>query len=216
MADDTEEDWAWLIRDVWAAPEKSALKWKQSLQESQYDAEFQERIKDYESGFRRGDEYALVNALRYCAMWCRPLPSWVAKKICRAHSQLRDGELRSWNDVFGKPFPGKRRKGILTRRKAVHVWHDVRELHEKESRRMDDSLFEDVGKRYRFSATTAKNPYYEYQDAIQQKVWMRVRELHEKEGRGLDDSLFQNVGQEFGLSEKTTKHLYKRLMQTKK
>jgi hypothetical protein len=74
MPGDTEDEWEWLITEVWATPEKSALKWKQSLQDPQCDAEFQEQIKRYESRFRRGDEYALINALKYCAMWCRPLP----------------------------------------------------------------------------------------------------------------------------------------------
>ena len=157
---------------------------------------------------------SLTRSVMRCVV--RPLPSWVAKEICLAHSRSRDGELRSWNDVFGKPFPGKRRKGILTRRKAIYVWQNVRELHEKEGRSLDNSLFEDVGKKFGFSATTAKNLYYECRDVNQPKVWMRVRELHEKEGRSLDNSLFEDVGKEFGYTAKTAEHLYRRLMERKK
>jgi hypothetical protein len=144
------------------------------------------------------------------------MPSWVAKELCHVTKRFRNQQIRSWDEVFGKPFSGNRRGGTLTRRKAGFVWDEVRRLYDEEDRKLDESIFEDVGKGFGFSATTAKNLYYEYQDAIQQKVRMRVRELHEKEGRGLDDSLFQDVGKEFRLSAKTTEHLYKRLMQPKK
>jgi hypothetical protein len=171
MADDTEEEWAWLIREVWATGDAkiSALDWRKSLQEPQADAEFQKEIKNCEPRFRRGSKHALFHALFVCIVYCRPLPAWVSKELWLAYCRLRDGQLRSWEDVFGKPFLGKRRKGILTRRKAPFVYAEVCELHEKEGRALDDFLFEDVGKTFRIGTTTAKNLYYEYKRLMQRK-----------------------------------------------
>ena len=71
-----------------------------------------------------------------------------------------EGHLKSWEDVFGKPFPGKRRKGAATWRKDLEVWVRVKERH-ADGAKLDDLLFEEVGKELGLSATTVKNLYYE-------------------------------------------------------
>jgi hypothetical protein len=51
----------------------------------------------------------------------------------------------------------------------------------------DDELFANVGNKFGFRATTARNLYYEHLDLIRSRVWETVNELLEK-GRGLDES----------------------------
>jgi hypothetical protein len=159
MTDDTEEEWAWLIKDVWAGRE-SALELRKSLQEPAHDTGFQARMKHYESRFRGGQKYALFAALTACIMWCRPLPSWASRELWEAYRRFCEGKLESWNEVFGKPFPGKRRTGKSTQQKGLRVWARVRQLHESEGRHLDESLFEDVGKEFAVSASTASKLYY--------------------------------------------------------
>jgi hypothetical protein len=163
MADDAEKDWAWL-RDEWV----KATPWERGdfkMLQSPHEPTFQKNMEDVQTSFRRGNKHALVTALSMCLLSRRPLPSWVSRELWHAFKRFEGGQLSSWEDVFGKPFPGKRRKGSSTRRKAREVWIRVQGLRE-EGRKLDDLLFEEVGKEFGFGATTAKNLYYEYEHSL--------------------------------------------------
>jgi hypothetical protein len=171
--EENEEEWEWLIAHQ-SAPwsiaavganglhKISALEWKHALQDPAHEAAFRAQLKQYESRFRDGEQYAVFAALTFCVMWCRPLPSWLSKELWLAYRLYSAGKLRSWDDVFGKSFPGKRRKGISTQQKALSVWAMVRQLHEVAGVNLDEA-FEQVGETCRFSAATAKNLYYKVQ-----------------------------------------------------
>jgi hypothetical protein len=174
MVEDTEEEWEWLIADQFApwsiaaagasgVHKVSALEWKHALQDPAHEAGFQAKLKQYESRFTGGEKYAVFAALTYCVMWCRPLPSWLSNELWLAYRLHCNGQLRSWDDVFGKPFTGKRRKGISTKQKAVAVWAKVRQLYETKGYNLDEELFEKVGKLFKIGTTTARNLYYDVQ-----------------------------------------------------
>jgi hypothetical protein len=165
VTDETEEEWQWLIADN-AAPwpivlgEKvSAIELKRVLQGPTHEALFQAKLKEYEIRFRGGEKYAAFAALTACVMWCRPLPSWVGREIWLAHDLYRKGQLRSWDDVFGKPFPGRRRKGISTKAKDLAVWARARQLYETEDFYLDDELWERLAKEFDMGTTNIKSAF---------------------------------------------------------
>jgi hypothetical protein len=67
--------------------------------------DFYDRVK-----FENGDKRALLGVIAQCARKELPLPAWAATAFCEAYFRSRDGKLKSWNEVFGKPWPGKSRK----------------------------------------------------------------------------------------------------------
>jgi hypothetical protein len=96
--------------------------------------------------FENGDKRALLGVIAQCARKELPLPAWAATAFCEAYFRSRDGKLKSWNEVFGKPWPGKSRKGTATESRAVAVWIEVNRLHHDEGCPIDEGLFERVGK----------------------------------------------------------------------
>jgi hypothetical protein len=181
MADDTEKDWAWL-REEWvrATPSRrSDLHLMISLKKPENDAQFQKIMKDFHIRFRRGEKHSLIRALCWCVMSRRALPSWVSKELWHSFELFYEGHLMSWEDVFGKPFPGKRRKGASTRRKSLEVWIRVIERRE-EGAKLDDALFEEIGKEFGFGATTAKNLYYEARNRLKKQKQLLESQRMEK------------------------------------
>jgi hypothetical protein len=182
MADDTEKDWAWLREEyVRATPVKrNDLYLMMSLQKPENDAQFQKIMRNFQTRFRRGEKHSLISALRWCIVSRRALPSWVSKELWHACELFYEGQLQSWEDVFGKPFPGKRRKGASTRRKDLEVWVRVVERR-AEGANVDDLLFEEVGKEFGFGATTAKNLYYRRQRLSKRQRTEIERQCTEKD-----------------------------------
>jgi hypothetical protein len=172
VTDETEEEWQWLIADE-AAPWQvvavgkkiSAIEWKRVLQEPQYEALFQAKLKEYETRFRAGEKYAAFAALTASVMWCRPLPSWAGKEIWLAYNLYCKGQLRSWDDVFGRPFPGKRRKGITTRAKDLVIWSRARQLYETEDFYLDDGLWEQLAKEFDMGTANIKSAFRRIESA---------------------------------------------------
>jgi hypothetical protein len=167
MADDTETDWAWFREEYERATpvKRNDLYLMMSLKKAENDAQFQKIMKTFQTRFRRGEKHSLISALRWCVISHRALPSWVGKELWHAFELFYEGQLKSWEDVLGKPFLGKRRKGASTRRKDLEVLIRVVERH-ADGANLDDLLFEEVGKEFGFSATTAKNLYYRRRDLL--------------------------------------------------
>jgi hypothetical protein len=94
----------------------------------------------------RGDKRALMDMIVYCAELHEPLPPWVAQTVLDAHAQGRSGRLKSWDDVFGKPYRGKSQRGAHTDSRKFEVWLEVRRLRRQEKRSIGPALFEEVAK----------------------------------------------------------------------
>lgn len=110
--------------------------------------------------FRR-DKRALMDMIVICAQLHAPLPAWASQAVMDADRRYRTGELVSWDNELGKPFPGKRRKGARTRSRKLEVWLEVRRL-KQEGRAIGESLFEEVGKKLEIGGkSTVSRLYYE-------------------------------------------------------
>ena len=82
-----------------------------------------------------------------CADQELPLPAWATAAFREALDRRYKGKLKSWDEVFDKPYSGKTRKGTATQSRIVEVWLEVRRLHDVEGRPLDEGTFEDVGKK---------------------------------------------------------------------
>src|SRR6516165_10312748 len=75
-----------------------------------------------------------------------------ASAVVSVYRAALAGEIRSWNDVFGRPWqqerPRAQRRSIRTRMWKWDVWKLVHELHEAEGKPpIHNKLFEKVGRK---------------------------------------------------------------------
>jgi hypothetical protein len=96
--------------------------------------------------YENGDKHALFNALYYCGYFKRTLPEWAAEAMANAHSKFVNGQIKSWEDVFGESFPGKRRAGLETSTRSFEIHGEVRRLREEGGMPIGQELFEEAAK----------------------------------------------------------------------
>jgi hypothetical protein len=116
--------------------------------------------------YESGDNRALVGVLDICADGQLPLPEWAAKAIHVAYRQFETGKLESWDDVFGRPYPGKSRKGTVTKSRSGEVWREVRRL-KQQGQPTDEYLFERAGKKLDLRRATVSALYYYHDRTFQ-------------------------------------------------
>lgn len=121
----------------------------------------QRSVEMARKNFEQGNNAELLRAIVVCGDSGIPLPPWVVKAIGVAYRKARDLEIRSWDEVFGRPVP----KGthVASARKKPLQQLVVR-LAVDESRcageAVDEALFEEVGKRLGMGKTKASKLYY--------------------------------------------------------
>src|SRR5437763_6458009 len=112
-----------------------------------FDFECDQNRKNYEAG----NKTALFRVLMQCAFFRRPMPEWASHVFVVMHRAAVAGEIRSWDDVFGRPWqqeqPRAQQRGVRTQSRKYQVWIRVRDLHEGEGKPpIDNALFERVGR----------------------------------------------------------------------
>jgi hypothetical protein len=117
--------------------------------------------------FENGDKRALLDVILACARKDLPLPAWANAAFGEAFWRSRRGKLKSWNEVFGKPYPGKSRKGAATEARGIDIWLEINRLHHHEGRAIDEGLFELVGKKLGVGRrSTVSRLYWRFERAI--------------------------------------------------
>jgi hypothetical protein len=117
------------------------------------EAEKKNRVRFYGD-----DKYGLMNILLVCAEFHLTIPPWAAQALETADALYWSGRLKSWEDIFGKPFPGKRRAGLETRIRQRHVYYAA--LKRKQEGCPSADLFATVAKDLRMGEYTVRNLYY--------------------------------------------------------
>jgi hypothetical protein len=114
--------------------------------------------KEYEAG----NQTALLPMILICVQDQKPLPDWAGTAFENAYHLVVTGGARSWDDVFGKPYPkGKHvhsSSGKLSRAFAIHAL--VRDIHKKEGVPIDVGLFDRVGRGTGFGGSTVIGKLY--------------------------------------------------------
>jgi hypothetical protein len=113
--------------------------------------------------FEEGDKRALFEAICWAGA---SLPDWVRKGLREAHERFECGDINSWEDIFGKPFPGKSRKTAQNRALGINIWVEVRRRIDQ-GQPIDEHLFEQVGKSFDMKHSTVSKLYYWFDKAYQ-------------------------------------------------
>jgi hypothetical protein len=119
--------------------------------------------------FDKGEKHALFETIFYCNAREIPLPKWVDDPLRNAEALFQTGQLKSWDEIFGKPFPGKRRAGLLTRARRAEIFLEAYRLKKQNNLGEGRELFELVAKNLRIGHNdgwtgwaTVRDIYYEY------------------------------------------------------
>ncbi len=116
-----------------------------------------------EKQFISGDRTALLAAIRRCANHDLPLPSWASKAYISAYDQVLNCDEKSWDVVFGTPYPKGANINAMSKRRNLRfaVWLRVNEL--RKTAPIDGQLFATVGKEMRpiIGKSEASELYYE-------------------------------------------------------
>jgi hypothetical protein len=102
----------------------------------------------------RGGPIALFQAIELCGRSNVPLPAWAASAFSKGFDRVLWAEVNTWDKAFGRPWP-KGTKLIVARRHQMmmtRIYERVLALHDGRGgsppRKIDNSLFEDVGKEF--------------------------------------------------------------------
>lgn len=108
--------------------------------------------------------YLLMTAIRICANHELPLPEWAATAYIRAYDTVNNARAKSWDTVFGNPYPkGKHLSAIRKKRmNGVAVWNEITRIRQMDPDiPIDEELFEIVGKKLGLGKTLASEYYYD-------------------------------------------------------
>lgn len=114
--------------------------------------------------FESGNKWSLMQAIMVSAQERRALPEWASKAYIAAFETCRTGAAKSWDDVFGKPYPLGAHHAAVTKRHRVqwHLFRSVKEmLKDNPGMAIDDGIFEAIGKEFGVGKTLAKKFYYD-------------------------------------------------------
>lgn len=120
-------------------------------------------LEAYEASFKEGKRISLFAAINHCAAHGLNLPEWAAEAFISGYKKIRNFEAASLDDAFGKPHPEGMHIARAAHRKArqMDVYITIRHLNEHCDRVIDDSLFEEVGKKFGIGRTVCKELYSE-------------------------------------------------------
>lgn len=112
--------------------------------------------------FESGNKSALLHALYVCLELRRPIPEWLRHAFLEVFESVERYEIRTWEQVFGKPVPKgthlkpRKRDAVL----PLIIIENVEAL-KRAGRKVDKKdLFKEVGKEWGINATRATEIYY--------------------------------------------------------
>lgn len=119
-------------------------------------------LSELKDSFNAGDKSALMEAIFVCATSNLPLAPWAAYAYDQAYSKIALAQFKSWDDVFGVPYPKGTQLNAIKKRNRLQIKvYDTVEAEVKSGRVVGESLFEDVGKKYAICKTLASEYYYD-------------------------------------------------------
>ena len=111
--------------------------------------------------YEQGDKDQILYWLSFCIKNHRPIPDWLEQAFLKAYHAGRMFEIKSWDDVFGKPL--KKGKRLATERRNMKltrlIFERVCDL-QKAGKPIDQELFAAVGKELSVSGSVVRDLYY--------------------------------------------------------
>lgn len=136
------------------------------LQPREVDEAFQEVASLRQDCEHDGGGTAVLRCVRLCAIYGLVMPNWLVVEFDRRYARVVEAKVRTWDEAFGRPWPGRvrlttlRRRGRLRRVVYLEVCRRLREVPRPPLRR---SLFEEIGEMAEISRSGAEveRLYYE-------------------------------------------------------
>jgi hypothetical protein len=140
------------------------------ISEEDTDKYLEEILEILSKKFEDGDKSALLYAIYYCLLMQRPLPDGLRLAFLDAYESAARFEIRSWDDVFGRPVPKGTHLKTEKRKAELRslVLERVRELGEP----IDRGLFDKIGEELGIPGSTIDDLYYDERSR-------ELRELYE-------------------------------------
>jgi len=120
--------------------------------------------KTLKRDFESGNKSALLHGLYVCLELRRPIPEWLQHAFLKVFESVERYEIRTWEQVFGKPVPKsthlkpRKRDAVL----PLIIIEQVEEL-KRAGNKVNKDLFTEVGKEWGINGTRAREIYYHEQ-----------------------------------------------------
>jgi hypothetical protein len=119
-------------------------------------------LEECRERYEGGDKAMLPYSLNHCMMNNLPIPPWLATAFAQACHKVHMHEVKSWDDVFGRPL--KKGKRLATEHRNMKIagplFNTIRGRHEAGAA-INKELFNEVGAEFGVSGTVASELYYE-------------------------------------------------------
>lgn len=120
------------------------------------------KIEAEREAVENGDGFAVLACIRRCVTNNLVAPEWLAYAFNRRYDKVLNCHVRSWDEAFGKPYPGKSISDLRRRRELrFAVLNAVNNIRCQPGRAIDESLFEEVGAEFGIKKTLCSELYYE-------------------------------------------------------
>ncbi|WP_347275778.1 hypothetical protein [Candidatus Kuenenia sp.] len=122
-----------------------------------------QQLDIFEEAYKK-DKFYLMQAIGVCAAHHLPLPLWAAKAYIEGYNKIADAKSKSWDEVFGRPYPKGTHLATLRKEKMFKraVYNEISRIKKSQPDiAIDDGLFEKVGKKFGIGKTTASEYYYD-------------------------------------------------------
>lgn len=105
-----------------------------------------------------GDGFVVLHCIRLCVTHGLVAPEWLAYAFNRRYYQVSSCRVGTWDEAFGKPYPGKHLAKLRQRRELKF---DVYLRVSESTQAIDEALFERVGHEFGIGKTLCSELYYE-------------------------------------------------------
>jgi hypothetical protein len=117
-----------------------------------------------------GDKQAIWRAIIYCAAHdIRPW-EWLRERLLQIDNAAEAGALKSWNDVFGKPWGKGQRRGAENWALRFRVHQAVLDEKNRTDQPINNDLFDCVAKKFKFKRSKVAELYARVNDALERAV----------------------------------------------
>jgi hypothetical protein len=129
-----------------------------NLNDEEYFLEILEILKQK---FDDGNKAALLIAIKHCLLMNRLPPEWLRWAFVQALDAATAFDIKSWDDVFGRPHPkgthlGKEKKYLALRLPIYERVRDAKAL----GKSINKELFEVIGKELGAAGSIVSDIYY--------------------------------------------------------
>jgi hypothetical protein len=119
-------------------------------------------LEQLRKNYEQGDKAAIMHGLEHCLWHHTPIPPWLECALNSAITKVKYFEVKSWDDVLGRPI--EKGKRIATAQRNLDIAFDLYERvceRHKAGAAISKPLFEDVGAEFNISGTVASEIYYQ-------------------------------------------------------